>query len=816
MKPAADNQSALTGRLRIRLLAYLAVAISVVCIPVITIYQQQSLDQLLQQEMIMLNQLAELSMLSSTNSKENQHLLVKTLRELPWVIAAEPLPASAKINSDENIVWLDTSDGQVIKLQLDATRHTQLAIVVWLYLVIASVIVLVLSWFLFSRYEEYFKRLAAYITDLRNGVNSGNVDIDCKINEFHRINHALNKLSERVNMQSMAVSRGFEELSHVSELFEHAPSLIVTISTELDVSYLNKAYKEMLPDKYLNQDVISLLPENIGELVSQSLLDNKVVQGIETKMQGRNFLWSIVPVPAQAKVNCYGVDITQIREAESQTESAVVDSMIARDENEAKSIFLANMSHEIRTPLTAIIGFSESLLESGQSMEERVVGINTIIRNARHLLSIVNDLLDITRIESGQVIVELETLSVQNIIEDVYQNFAAQAQTKGIAFNLDVQYPLPVSVISDDARIRQILFNLCSNAVKFTSHGDVNLQVAYDKHKTELIFTVKDTGQGIRPSQIDKIFNRFEQLEKGHARKFGGAGLGLYITRELVERLHGSIKVESEPGVGSRFTVAIKAELAGAELIENDQQLQSHLPEQENRTGCYQGKVLLVEDNIDNQNLVKLYLSKMGAQVSVASNGQEAVQLAGEEMFDLILMDMQMPVMDGVEATKLIHASGNEAPIVMLTANVMHDDMQLCRTVGCNGFLTKPIERNSFERYVVDFLAPVDNQSLEQQPVISELVNEGPEFYNIVKAYVKQLPGDLKAVIDAFKTNDDDVLKSKVHSMKGTSGNMGFIEYSQLCAQVEFAITKNDRDEIMQLIETLEAMKARIIAGVEN
>jgi len=142
--------------------------------------------------------------------------------------------------------------------------------------------------------------------------------------------------------------------------------------------------------------------------------------------------------------------------------------------------------------------------------------------------------------------------------------------------------------------------------------------------------------------------------------------------------------------------------------------------------------------------------------------------------------------------------------------------MQLCRTVGCNGFLTKPIERSSFERYVADFLIPVDNQSLEQQPVVSELVNEGPEFYNIVKAYVKQLPGDLKTVIDAFKTNDDDLLKSKVHSMKGTSGNMGFIEYSQLCAQVEFAITKNDRDEIMQLIDTLEAMKARIIAGVEN
>jgi len=321
---------------------------------------------------------------------------------------------------------------------------------------------------------------------------------------------------------------------------------------------------------------------------------------------------------------------------------------------------------------------------------------------------------------------------------------------------------------------------------------------------------------GIRPSQIDKIFNRFEQLDNGHARKYGGAGLGLYITRELVERMHGSINVESEPGVGSCFVVVIKAEQASAEQIENDQQLQRYVPEQESRSGCYQGKVLLAEDNADNQNLVKMYLTKMGVQVSVANNGQEAVQLATEEVFNLILMDMQMPIMDGVEATKLIHGSGNEAPIVMLTANVMKDDMQQCRRVGCNGFLTKPIERNSFEAYVADFLIPVDSHSLEQLPIVSELVNEGPEFYNIVKAYVKQLPGDLQAAIDAFKSNDDDVLKSKVHSMKGTSGNMGFIEYSQLCAQVEFAITKNDRDEIMQLIDTLEEMKARIIAGVES
>ena len=816
MKPAADKQNALTGRLRIRLLAYLAVVVAVVSIPVGIIYQQQAREQLLQQEMSMLKQLVKMSPVFSANTKENDSHFVKMLTELPQVIAIESLTTPGQTVTDQNTVWIEVGDKKVLKIQLDAERFKKLGVFPWLYFLVAVATVLLLSWFLLSRYEQYFKTLTIFITDLRNGVNTGEINCESQVEEFRLLNDALNELSGRVDMQSMAVSQGFEGLSHFSQLFEHAPSLIVTINTALDVSYLNKAVKELLPEKYLNQDVISLLPEEIKELVDQSLLNNEVIQGIETRSQERSFLWSFAPVPAQAEVNCYGVDITLVRQAESQTETAFVDSMIARDENEAKSIFLANMSHEIRTPLTAIIGFSESLLESGQSMEERVVGINTIIRNARHLLSIVNDLLDITRIETGQGIIELESFSVQNIIEDVYQNYSAQAQSKGIGFNLDMQYPLPAAVISDDSRIRQILFNLCSNAIKFTPQGDVSLKVAYDKQNSELMFVVKDTGVGIRPSQIDKIFNRFEQLDNGHARKYGGAGLGLYITRELVERMHGSINVESEPGVGSCFVVVIKAEQASAEQIENDQQLQRYVPEQESRSGCYQGKVLLAEDNADNQNLVKMYLTKMGVQVSVANNGQEAVQLATEEVFNLILMDMQMPIMDGVEATKLIHGSGNEAPIVMLTANVMKDDMQQCRRVGCNGFLTKPIERNSFEAYVADFLIPVDSHSLEQLPIVSELVNEGPEFYNIVKAYVKQLPGDLQAAIDAFKSNDDDVLKSKVHSMKGTSGNMGFIEYSQLCAQVEFAITKNDRDEIMQLIDTLEEMKARIIAGVES
>jgi len=228
----------------------------------------------------------------------------------------------------------------------------------------------------------------------------------------------------------------------------------------------------------------------------------------------------------------------------------------------------------------------------------------------------------------------------------------------------------------------------------------------------------------------------------------------------------------------------------------------------------FSGKILLVEDNLDNQNLIYMYLTKIGAKVSVASNGLEATEFAASQIFDLILMDMQMPVMDGVEATKKIRSSGYKQPIVMLTANVLKEDIDLCFAAGCDDFLTKPIERESFSAFVSHYLTPVEQLTGCTDPIVSVLVDEGPEFYNIVKAYIKQLPGDLEMVVSVFNEGNMDELKGKVHSMKGTSGNMGFLEYSALCAQIEFAITKEDHEEIGILLTLLDTMKKRIVAGV--
>lgn len=231
-------------------------------------------------------------------------------------------------------------------------------------------------------------------------------------------------------------------------------------------------------------------------------------------------------------------------------------------------------------------------------------------------------------------------------------------------------------------------------------------------------------------------------------------------------------------------------------------------------TNSYKGSVLLVEDNVDNQKLFEMYLIKIGAEVHLAKTGDEAVEMLLKSSFDLVLMDMLMPGLSGVEATKLIRKNGYSQPVVMITANILEEELEKCRGVGIDDFITKPVSRNHFVEFVGQFLQPVSVSESAVEPVVSELASEGPEFFNIVKAYVKQLPEDLKDVIAAFDSNDLQKLKRKIHSMKGTSGNMGFLDYSKLCGQVEFAITKDDQNDIQKLLQTLEEMKQRIIAGI--
>ena len=365
----------------------------------------------------------------------------------------------------------------------------------------------------------------------------------------------------------------------------------------------------------------------------------------------------------------------------------------------AKSAFLANMSHEIRTPMTAILGFSDILLGDA-TKQEAAEAAGIIKRNGEYLLAIINNILDLSKIETGKFETKPAACSPGQIAADVLSTMKVNADAKGLSLSLEHDGDIPEYIHTDPVSLRQILVNIIGNAVKFTEVGGVCVVMrvlAGADNRSLLNFDVVDTGLGMSQEQIDMLFQPFSQVDSSMRRRFGGTGLGLAISRRLALMLGGDIAAESAPGKGSRFSVTIDAgPLDGVKLLEHPSAIvEPTAPDDEIRLDCH---VLLAEDGPDNQRLIAFMLRKAGAHVTVAENGREAQNLALEARqnntpFDIILMDMQMPVMDGYQATKNLRNAGYDKPIVALTAHAMLDDYKTCISHGCDGYLTKPINR---------------------------------------------------------------------------------------------------------------------------
>lgn len=389
--------------------------------------------------------------------------------------------------------------------------------------------------------------------------------------------------------------------------------------------------------------------------------------------------------------------------------------------NNAKSEFLANMSHEIRTPLTTIIGFSEVAMDKDQSTEERISALKIIRRSGSHLLNLINNILDFSKIDAGELEIENIAMNPMLIVSEVESIMRIQAEKKSLAFNIQYHFPLPVIIKSDPVRLKQVLLNLCSNAIKFTEKGTVTIRTRYDEVTRTLTFSVSDTGIGLKPEQLHKVFKPFKQADTSTTRKYGGTGLGLSLSKQLAELLDGQLTAQSLFGHGTTFEFSIPCgEVQQDNLIRgvvDDEQ--DNLRDQNPKPGRTQGSqtipllsgtVLLVEDNEVNQQLITLFLQKMGATISVASNGKEAVDLALDSQFDLVYMDMQMPVMSGIDAVKTLRAAHYSKPIVMLTANATNQDRSCCTDAGCDNFLTKPITRETLYDMTSKYLALASDQ----------------------------------------------------------------------------------------------------------
>ena len=379
---------------------------------------------------------------------------------------------------------------------------------------------------------------------------------------------------------------------------------------------------------------------------------------------------------------------------------------------EAKSAFLANMSHEIRTPMNGILGMLE-MVRHDETDPTKLGYLEIAHNSARSLLNVLDDVLDYSRLEAGQFSITLEPYSLAMVVEEVTNLFRSRAEAKGLSINYRIDASAPETIVGDDARVRQVLSNFVSNALKFTEEGHVEVAASYEQDTNEVCIQASDTGIGISENSLPKLFQRFSQVDTSSTRRYGGTGLGLVICKQLIDLMEGSIGVESTEGEGSRFWITLPINLSSP--IDCAEDSKSQTTEQPTSASSDSLKILAAEDNLVNQKVLAAMVNSLGHQITMVNNGQEALDALETESFDLILMDMQMPVLDGVSATRAIRERPEptrDITIIALTANAMEGDRERYLAAGLDDYLSKPLQRTelaqTLERITANKPTPTD------------------------------------------------------------------------------------------------------------
>jgi len=455
-----------------------------------------------------------------------------------------------------------------------------------------------------------------------------------------------------------------------------------------------------------------------------------------------------------------------------------------------KENFMANMSHEIRTPMNAILGFTNLLLKEPLNEKSKKF-VNSIQNSGESLLAIINDILDFSKVEAGMMRIESNSFSLRGLLHSVQTMFGARIQQKSLRFTILVEEPIPDILIGDAIRLTQILVNLVNNSVKFTNTGSISIDVTARIEKEEAIdisFSVKDTGIGIPAGKIHTIFDRFQQVDEDTTRKYGGTGLGLSIVKQLVELQNGKICVSSKPNEGTEFIFTIPYKIA-EDIIGRDTFTAAE-DIQLNRKNI---RILVAEDNDMNQSLMKYLLTSWNLDFNIVNNGEEAIEALQKNKFSLILMDIQMPYMDGYRTTeKIRNELKNDVPIIAMTAHAMAGEREKCLSYGMNEYISKPIRESELYKIINDILKK-ENGSMEikiddhdgrkNDRLLLDLgylknLSGGNKAFEVsmIEQFHLQIPGELKTMQDAFsKTNYEETARI-AHNMKTTISFMGLAE----------------------------------------
>ncbi|MCP4463923.1 MAG: response regulator [Planctomycetaceae bacterium] len=546
----------------------------------------------------------------------------------------------------------------------------------------------------------------------------------------------LSRVFRRLNPQKGAVPH------RVREALGHLAEGLLVIDRRGNISLANSKFGKLVgqeADQLTGKSAsdfpwqMESLPWEIA-LQEQRTVKDSNVRIADPEGVTRTFNVSASPVVTDKGV-CRGAMVTfdDITILEEHKQELIKARKAADAANAAKSTFLSRMSHEIRTPMNAIIGYTDILRQGDSDILDQKKYLNTVHTNGEHLLDLINDILDLSKIEAGQMTIESRECELLPILNHVIDTLKIPAQQAGLSLKLVLQGAIPQTITADDTRLRQILINTVGNAIKFTRQGGVELSVRRCHEKQLLVFDVTDTGVGIQQDALEKIFKPFSQADDSVTRNFGGTGLGLAISKLLSESMGGGISVSSEVNVGTVFTISIDpGSLENVNWITTQEtKLKQPMNSIEIDSRRFSGgHILIVDDAAANRDLTAIMLRRLGLTADKAENGLEALEMIEQTHYDVVLMDMHMPVMDGITATQTLRQVGSSICIIALTAMTVEEEKQRCLDAGCNGFLTKPIRMPALIDGLKPYLPLIDEAgesretSVEQDALADEMESE--------------------------------------------------------------------------------------------
>ena len=583
-----------------------------------------------------------------------------------------------------------------------------------------------------SLLKEHEAHLRSKVTEIENinyELEESNAMLEEEIYERQKVEEKITKLNDGLEGKIQERTSQLDELNTILDksntllcaILESSPDVVV-FTLDINYCYLtfNKRYKETMLARWgkdveigmnilnvvCNSDAACIIEQNIQRVIAGEsfILIEEYRNDGQSRLVWQNY-WSPI-FAADGKVigvTCFVMNITEQKRVEEEIILAMEKAEAA---NSAKSQFLANMSHEIRTPMNGIIGMTDITLMTDLDEEQREY--LTIVKSSTiSLLRVLNDILDYSKIEAGKIDLEKISFNFRDIVHEVVNLFSIGAKQKGLCIKLNIDHNIPKHIIGDSVRLRQVLSNLVGNGIKFTAQGEININVTIEeqcKEKVKLRFVVNDTGIGIAENELEKLFKRFSQVDDSNTRKFGGTGLGLAISKKLIEIMDGEIGVESKENVGSSFFFTA---LFGLQQVETDiEDGIYHEPLQYNNPGLK--KVLLAEDDQVSRNMVTIILEKNGFEVIAVENGKEAISAFEKADFHIILMDINMPFLDGYATTRMIRLKEKHkkisTPIIAMTAYALKGDKEKCLEAGMVDYISKPIDINELRDVINKWL----------------------------------------------------------------------------------------------------------------